>query len=124
MLGRPRPLYIRSNVEERVASAASAMSFTRRSGWSLGTRSPAVRRLKSVSCCFLRPRIEPSDARTDHDLVRAVELRGAFFNSLLGPLGLLLLTGLEQVLVGHQVEEAAQPQEEREGQQVAFGARA
>src|SRR6185436_14077253 len=83
MLGRPRPLYIRSKVEESVAKAASAMSFTRRSGWSLGTRSPGVRRLRSVSCCFWRPRIVPSDARTDHDRVRAVELQLPFFNSLL-----------------------------------------
>src|SRR5713101_3951381 len=63
MLGRPILLYIFSKVGESAARAASAMSFTRRSGWSFGTRSTRVLRLKSVSCCFLCPRIYPSNAR-------------------------------------------------------------
>src|SRR5260370_22521076 len=60
MLGRPTLLYIFSKVGESALNAPSAMSFTRRSGWSLGTRSPAVLRLKIVSCCFFFPRITTS----------------------------------------------------------------
>src|SRR5712664_2768207 len=62
MLGRPSLLYIFSNVGESALKAPSAMSFTRRRGWSFGTRSPGVLRLKMLSCCFLCPRIIPSDA--------------------------------------------------------------
>src|SRR5216684_3119264 len=63
MLGRPILLYIFSNVGESALKAPSAISFTRRRGWSFGTRSPGVLRLKTLSCCFLCPRITPSAAR-------------------------------------------------------------
>src|SRR4051794_8270997 len=80
-----------SNVPESAASASSARLFTRRSGWSAGTRSPGERRLNIVPCWVVFPRMAPPGRGGDHGLLWVVDARADFVNSLLGSADLATL---------------------------------
>src|SRR5262249_51351678 len=82
MLGRPSLLYFFSKVGESALKAASAISFTRRRGWSSGTRSPGVLRVKIVSYCFFCPRSSASQ-RERHAPILLWIPQPPFFNTLL-----------------------------------------